>query len=124
LSGWIRGLACSHQTRLLAAKPREQIKGIQNANVQNKRVTLSSATMGCVSHCGLAIYIFQKKKYLKKEEYLWKLKYFSPCKRYNLQNNPLKETQNPLRYSNSIITNLKLSTQAKIYHVSKILISK
>jgi hypothetical protein len=44
-----------------------------------------------VSHCGLAIYI--KKKYLKKaKEELWKLKYFTMPK-YNLQNNPLNETQ-------------------------------
>jgi hypothetical protein len=43
-----------------------------------------------VSHCDLAIYI---KKYLKaKEEELWKLKYFT-MQKYNLQNNPLKETQ-------------------------------
>jgi hypothetical protein len=34
-----------------------------------------------VSHCGLAIYI---KKYLKAEEKLWKLKYFT-MQKYNLQ---------------------------------------
>jgi len=43
-----------------------------------------------VSDCGLAIYI---KKYLKaKEEELWKLKYFT-MQKYNLQENPLKETK-------------------------------
>jgi len=42
-----------------------------------------------LSHCGLAIYI---KKYLKAKEELWKLKYFTMAK-YNLQNNPLKETK-------------------------------
>jgi hypothetical protein len=43
-----------------------------------------------VSLCGLAIDI---KKYLKaKEEELWKLKYFTMPK-YNLQKNPLQETQ-------------------------------
>jgi len=37
------------------------------------------------------------KKYPKaKEEELWKLKYFTMPK-YNLQTNPLKETQNPSR---------------------------
>jgi hypothetical protein len=41
---------------------------------------------------------FDIKKYLKaKEEELWKLKYFTMPK-YNLQKNPLKETQNPSRY--------------------------
>jgi hypothetical protein len=37
--------------------------------------------------------------------------------------NPLKGTKNPSRYYyyNSVITNLKVSTQAKIYHLSKIL---
>jgi hypothetical protein len=38
---------------------------------------------------GLAIYI---KKYLKAEEELWKLRYFT-MQKYNLQKNPLKETQ-------------------------------
>jgi hypothetical protein len=42
-----------------------------------------------VSHYGLAIYI---KKYLKAKEELWKLKYFTTQK-YNLQQNPLKETK-------------------------------
>jgi hypothetical protein len=42
-----------------------------------------------VSHCGLAIYI---KKYLKAEEELWKIKYFTMPK-YNLQTNPLQETK-------------------------------
>jgi hypothetical protein len=69
------------------------------------------------SHCGLAIYI---KKYLKaKEEDLWKLKYFN-MQKYNLSKNPLKETQNPSRYYNSI-TNLKFQHKPK-YYLSKILI--
>jgi hypothetical protein len=42
-----------------------------------------------VSHCGLAIYI---KEYLKAKEELWKLKYFT-IQKYNLQKNPLKETE-------------------------------
>jgi hypothetical protein len=42
-----------------------------------------------VSHYGLAIYI---KKYLKAQEELWKLKYFTTQK-YNLQNNLVKETK-------------------------------
>jgi hypothetical protein len=51
-----------------------------------------------VSHWGLAIYI---KKYLNTKEELWKLKYFT-MQKYNLQKNPLKETQNPSRYYNYI----------------------
>ncbi len=60
-----------------------------------------------------------------KQEELWKLKYyFTIAKiRPNLQNNPLKQNPNPSRsYYNSIITNPQVSTQAKIYHLSKILI--
>jgi hypothetical protein len=69
-----------------------------------------------VSHCGLAIYI---KKYLKAKEELWKLKYFT-MQKYNLQQNPLKETQ--ILQDNIIIeTNLKFEHKPK-YHLSKILI--
>jgi hypothetical protein len=42
-----------------------------------------------VSHCGLAIYI---KMYFKAKEELWTLKYFT-MQKYNLQNNPIKETK-------------------------------
>jgi len=43
----------------------------------------------CVCVCDLAIYI--KKTILRQEEEeLCKLNYISPCKNYNLQNNPLK----------------------------------
>jgi hypothetical protein len=41
-----------------------------------------------VTHFGLAIYI---KKYLKGKEELWKLKYISPCKKYNLNKKLLKK---------------------------------
>jgi hypothetical protein len=37
---------------------------------------------GCVTLCGLAIYI---KKYLKAKEKLWKLKYFTMQKNINLK---------------------------------------
>jgi hypothetical protein len=50
----------------------------------------------------------------QKREELWKLKYFTKQK-YNLQKNPRKETKILQRYYyNSIITNLKFQTQAKI----------
>jgi hypothetical protein len=70
-----------------------------------------------VSHCGLAIYI--KKDLKAKEEELWKLKYFT-MQKYNLQKSS-KTNQNPLRYYNSTITNLKFQHKPK-YHLSKILI--
>jgi hypothetical protein len=60
------------------------------------------------------------KMYLKAKEELWKLKYFI-MQTYNLQKNPLKETKNPSRYHNSIITNPKFQHKPK-YHLSKILI--
>jgi len=70
---------------------------------------------GCVSHCGLAIYM---KTYLKAKEELWKLKYFTMQKKNKkpyLQKNPLKRNQNPSRYYyNSIITNLKIQHKPKI----------
>jgi hypothetical protein len=44
-----------------------------------------------VSHCGLAIYI---NKYLKAEDELWKLKYFT-LQKYNLKKNPSKGNRNP-----------------------------
>ncbi len=65
----------------------------------------------CQSHCGLAIYIG---KYLNtKEEELWKLKYFT-MPPYDLQKYPLKRNQNPSRYYNSIITNLKFQHKPKL----------
>jgi hypothetical protein len=56
-----------------------------------------------VSPSGLAIYI---KKCLNAKEELWKLKYFT-MQKYNLHKNSSKRNQNPSRYYNSIITNLK-----------------
>jgi len=62
-------------------------------------------------------FVIYIKKYLKaKEEELWKLKYFTM---QTLNLNPIQESskknQNPSRYYyNSIITNLKFQTQAKI----------
>jgi transcription initiation factor TFIIIB Brf1 subunit/transcription initiation factor TFIIB len=71
-----------------------------------------------VSHYGLAIYI---KKYLKaKEEELWKFKYFT-MQKYNLKEKSSKRNQNPSRYYNNFITNLKFQHKPK-YHVSKILV--
>jgi len=72
----------------------------------------------CHSHCGLAIYIT---KYLKAKEELWKLKYFTPCKKYNLQKILLKKTKILQDIIITLITNLKFQHNPK-YHLSKILI--
>jgi hypothetical protein len=69
-----------------------------------------------MSHYGLAIYM---KKYLKakKEEELWKLNYISPCKNKNLSEKKSfkrKPKSFKIYYYNSIITNPKFQTQAKI----------
>jgi hypothetical protein len=71
---------------------------------------------GVCDTVAFAIYI---KKYLKAKQELWKFKYFT-MQKYNLQKNPLKESQNPLRYHNSI-TNLKFQHKPKC-HLSKMLI--
>jgi hypothetical protein len=68
-----------------------------------------------VSHCGLAIYI---KKHLKAKEELWKFKYFT-MQKYNLPKKSSKRNQNPSRYHSNSITNLKISTQAKISSFKK-----
>jgi len=70
-----------------------------------------------VSHCGLAIYM---KKYLKAKRRIIKTQIFSPCKNI-ISKKPSKRNQNPSRYYNSIITNLKFQHKPK-YHLSKILI--
>jgi hypothetical protein len=70
-----------------------------------------------VSHCGHAICIKNAK------EELWKLKIFHPCKNIIFKKSS-KRNQNPSRYYNSIITNLKFQLHKPKYHYSKILIKK
>jgi len=60
-------------------------------------------------------------KYFKAKEELWKLKYFT-MQNYNLQKNPLKETKTLQNIVTLLLGNLKFQPQAKIYHLSKILI--
>jgi hypothetical protein len=64
---------------------------IHSPTLAASRTTIRShyKRMWFLSHHGLAIYI---KMYLKAKEELWKLKYFT-MQKYNLQNNPLNETQ-------------------------------
>jgi hypothetical protein len=71
------------------------------AHPQQMKPLQTSLNKGCVTHCGLAIYI---KKYLKAKEELWKLKYISPCKNIIFKK-ILKKNQNPSDYNS--ITNLK-----------------
>jgi hypothetical protein len=71
-----------------------------------------------VSHCGLAIYI---KKYLKAKKKNYGNSNISPCKNNIIFKKSSKRNQNPSRYYNSIITNLKLLQHKPKYHVSKIL---
>jgi len=64
---------------------------LQNNRVHKKSWECVKANKGCVSHCGLAIYI---KNYSKANKELWKFKYFTMQKKYYLQKkNPLKETK-------------------------------
>jgi hypothetical protein len=73
---------------------------------------------GGVTHCGLAIYI---KKYLKAKKIFMKIQIFHHAKKYNLQKNPLKETK-ILQDIITLYNKSQVSTLAKIYHLSKILI--
>jgi hypothetical protein len=71
-----------------------------------------------VSHCGLAIYI---KKYLEANlEENYENSNISPCNNIIFKKSS-KRNQNPSRYYNSIITNLKFQHKPK-YYLSKILI--
>jgi hypothetical protein len=70
---------------------------------------------GGVTHCGLAIYI---KKYLKAKKKIMKIQIFHHAKKYNLQKNPLKETK-ILQDIITLYNKSQVSTQAKIYHLSK-----
>jgi hypothetical protein len=64
--------------------------------------------------CHIVALPFILKKYLKAKEELWKFEYFT-MQKYNLQKNPSKKKPKSFKiYYNSIITNLKFSTQAKI----------
>jgi hypothetical protein len=72
--------------------------------------------------CHIAALPFTLKTYIKtylkaKEEELWKFKYFT-MQKLHLQKKSSTRNQNPLRYHNSIITNLKFQHKPK-YHLSK-----
>jgi hypothetical protein len=65
-------------------------EGRSNAKIMSIIETRWSLTCkGCVTHCGLAIYIFFKKN-LKAKEKLWKLKYFT-MKKIQSSKKPLKK---------------------------------
>jgi hypothetical protein len=59
---------------------------------------------------------------LKAKEELWKFKYFT-IPRYNLQKKSYETNQNPSRYHNNSVTNLKFQHKPN-YHLSEMLVSK
>ncbi len=71
-----------------------------------------------VWHCGLAIYI---KKSILRQKKNYGNSNISPCKNISIFKKSSKTNQNPSRYYNSIITNLKFQHKPK-YHLLKILI--
>jgi len=73
-----------------------------------------------VSHCGLAIYI--KKDLKAKRRRIMRNSNISPCKNIIFEK-PSKTNQNPSRYNNSTIANLKFQQKPK-YHLSKLVIQK
>jgi len=84
-------------------------------------LTIQKRTRGA-SQCGLAIFL--KKKYLQAKIRIMETQNISPCKKYNLQKNPLKQTQ-ILQDIITLIPNLKFQQhKPKNNHLSKILIKK
>jgi hypothetical protein len=83
-----------------------------------------------VSHYGLAILHFKVCILRRQKEELWRETqiYFTMQKLYLIFKNKKKtkksskRNQNPPRYYNSIITNLKFQHKPKYYYLSKILI--
>jgi hypothetical protein len=67
----------------------------------------------------VALPSYIKKKYLKAKEELWKLKYFT-IQKYNLQKNPLKETE--ILQDNITIQLISSFKGIPKYHLSKTLI--
>jgi hypothetical protein len=74
-----------------------------------------------LSHGGLVIYIKKDLK-AKRRRRIMRNSNISPCKNMIFEK-PSKTNQNPSRYNNSIIANLKFQYKPK-YHLSKILIQK
>jgi hypothetical protein len=71
-----------------------------------------------VSHCGLAVYI---KKVSSGKRRIMEIQIFHHAKIQSSKKKSSKRSQNPSRYHNSIITNLKFQHKPK-YYLSKILI--
>jgi hypothetical protein len=71
---------------------------------------------GCVTRWPCHLH---KKKYLKAKEELWKLKSFTMQKKILIFKKSSERNQNPSRYYNSIIANLKFTKQAKISSFKK-----
>jgi hypothetical protein len=69
-----------------------------------------------VSHCGLAIYI--KNLSISRQKKNYGNSNIPPCKNIIFPKKSSKRNQNPSRYHNSIITNLKSQHKPK-YHLPK-----
>ncbi len=62
----------------------------------------------------VAFAVYKKKKYLKAKEELWKFKYFTMQKDNLQKKKTSKRNQNPSRYYNNSVTNLKFEHKSKI----------
>jgi hypothetical protein len=89
-------------------------------SLKKKKTCLSASqhNKGCATHPVALPFTFksilrQKKNYVNSN--------ISPCKNITFKGILLKRNQNPSRYYNSMITNLKFQHKSK-YHLSKILI--
>jgi hypothetical protein len=107
---------CAKLYKKKATQERERIQP-HHKFAKTRAGTTPKDNKGCVTACGLAIYmkrtLSQKKNHRNSN--------ISPCKNIIFQKSS-KRNQNPSRYYyNSIITNLKFQHKPKC-HVSKILI--
>jgi hypothetical protein len=75
-----------------------------------------------VSQCGLVAIYIEKSIFKAKEEENYGNSIISPCKKYTLQKNPLKETNLILQAIITLELISSFNIKAKIYHFSKILI--
>jgi hypothetical protein len=84
---------------------------------QRKKILSNYTKTRGMPHCGLAIYIL---KVSEGKRSIMEIQNISPCKHISSKKSS-KRYQNPSRYHNSIITNLKFQHKPK-YHLPKILI--
>jgi len=76
------------------------------------------------THHAMMALPFRLKSILRRQKKNYENSNISPCKNIIFQKKSSERNQNPSRYHNSIITNLKFQHKSTKYHLSKILISK